>query len=432
MSPSGGEGLLTCVDYGGPAMDVSVEAVGADDGAAPAAPASGRRSRRERRETAASGPLVVDVDVVVIGAGQAGLSAGYHLRRAGFAAVGTPGWERAERTFVVLDENPRPGGAWQHRWPALTMGAAHRVNDLPGMTLRPAEEDEPAALVVPEYFSQYEEAFELQVQRPVRAERVADDGTGRLLVSTHHVEHPDEAVMWRARGLVNASGTWTRPFWPAYPGQWTFRGRQLHTHDFRTAEELADGPVVVVGGGTSAVQILLLLAPLTPTTWVTRRPPQWVDAEFTPEYGRDSVAKVAERTAAGLPPGSVVSATGIPLTAAYREGIASGVLLARPAFERVVSDGVVFPPGPPPAGWVDGPTKVEARTLLWATGFRAALDHLAPLGLRTAGGGIVMDGTQVASDHRVQLIGYGPSASTIGANRAGREAVQNLLRLVGR
>jgi cation diffusion facilitator CzcD-associated flavoprotein CzcO len=386
-------------------------------------------ARRERRETAASGPLVVDVDVVVVGSGQAGLSAGYHLRRAGFVAVGTAGWEHAARTFVVLDDNPRPGGAWQHRWPALTMGAAHRVHDLPGLALRRTEDGEAAALVVPEYFAQYEDAFELQVQRPVRVDRVDDVG-GRLLVATHHVAHPEEAVLWRARGLVNASGTWTKPFWPAYPGQRTFRGRQLHTHDFRTPEELADGPVVVVGGGTSAVQLLLLLAPLTATTWVTRRPPQWVDAEFTPEYGRDSVAKVAERTAAGLPPGSVVSATGIPLAAPYREGIASGVLLARPMFERIVPEGVVFPAGPPPAGWADGPDRVEARTILWATGFRAALDHLAPLGLRGPGGGIVMDGTQVVADHRVQLVGYGPSASTIGANRAGREAVRNLLRVL--
>ncbi len=397
--------------------------------------APGARTRRERRDAAAfaasSGPPMVDVDVVVIGAGQAGLSAGHHLRKAGFVAVGARGWETAERTFVVLDENARPGGAWQHRWPALTMGAAHRVHDLPGMSLPFNEDGRPAAEAVPEYFSQYEEAFQLAVQRPVRADRVTDDGTGRLLVATHHVTHPDVEVIWRARGLVNASGTWSKPFWPAYPGQWTFRGRQLHVHDFRDPQELADGPVVVVGGGTSAVQILLLLAALTPTTWVTRRPPEWVDAEFTPEYGRDSVAKVAALTEAGQPPASVVSATGLPLTEAYRAGIASGVLRARPAFERIVPDGVVFPPGPPAPGWLDGPELVPARTILWATGFRAALDHLAPLGLRTAGGGIVMAGTQVVSDPRVQLVGYGPSASTIGANRAGREAVQNLLALLG-
>ena len=66
------------------------------------------------------------LDVVVIGAGQAGLSAAYYLARQGLA----PGTD-----FVVLDANPAPGGAWLHRWPSLTLGAAHAVHDLPGMKL---------------------------------------------------------------------------------------------------------------------------------------------------------------------------------------------------------------------------------------------------------------------------------------------------------
>ena len=266
-----------------------------------------------------------------MGAGQAGLSAAYHLRRTGLVAVGSRGWEQARATFVVLDDNPRAGGAWQHRWPALTMAAAHRVHELPGMPLHVPDESEPAAQAVPYYFAQYEDAYDLQVQRPVRVERVADDGGGRLLVRSRVLDGSDAEVVWRARGLVNASGTWQKPFWPAYPGRSTFAGRQLHTHDFRTPEELADGPVVVVGAGTSAVQLLLLIAPLTPTTWVTRRPPQWIDADFTPEHGRESVSQVDARTRAGLPPASVVSVTGLPLTAAYRAGIEAGVLRARGA-----------------------------------------------------------------------------------------------------
>jgi NADH dehydrogenase FAD-containing subunit len=72
-----------------------------------------------------------------------------------------------------------------------------------------------------------------------------------------------------------------------------------------------------------------------------------------------------------------------------------------------------------------------ADVILWATGFRAELEHLAPLHLRGPGGGIVMEGTQVASEPRVHLVGYGPSSSTIGANRAGRAAVAALLKLPG-
>lgn len=437
--------------------------------------ATSRRARRRAQEV--TGPRTVDVDVVVIGAGQAGLSAAYHLRRIGLVPVGADGWERAGGTFVVLDDAPRPGGAWQFRWPGLTMADAHAVHELPGKELVVPDVRQPAADAVPYYFAEYEEQFGLHVQRPVRVERVdrEDAGTepgaevqepGRLLVRTRSVLAPDVQVVWRTRGLVNASGTWQKPFWPVYPGITAFRGRQLHTRDYRSAQDLADGHVIVVGGGTSAVQLLLALARVTSTTWVTRRPPLWRDEEFSPELGRDAVAQVDARTRAGLPPESVVGVTGLPLTDAYRAGIERGVLRARPMFDRLVADGaewdVAAVPVPVPApvdglrgvgapgaagdvavpgqlpgsapvpgsGWVDGPAYVEARTVLWCTGFRAALDHLAPLRLRGSGGGIAMDGTQVVADPRVQLVGYGPSASTIGANRAGREAVRNLRRLL--
>lgn len=403
--------------------------------------AGGRRARRDPRA-----PRTVAVDVVVIGAGQAGLSTAYHLHRTGLVPVGTPGWEQARGTFVVLDDNPRAGGAWQHRWRSLTMADAHRVHDLPGMPLTIPDPAEPAADAVPYYFAQYEEAFGLNVQRPVRVQRVEragagtvpddvvpDDAEPRLLVTTRHVDHPDAQVVWSARGIVNASGTWGKPFWPAYPGRASFRGRQLHTRDFRAASDLADGHVVVVGGGTSAVQLLLQLAEVTTTTWVTRRAPVWRDEEFTPELGREAVGRVDDRVRAGLVPESVVSVTGLPLTPAYRAGIASGVLRARPMFSRIVPQGVAW--DTPATDGLDGASArpdasavVEARTLLWATGFRASLDHLAPLGLRAPGGGIVMDGTEVVAEPRVQLVGYGPSASTVGANRAGREAARRLRR----
>ncbi|WP_353848714.1 NAD(P)-binding domain-containing protein [Cellulomonas sp.] len=417
----------------------------AEDG--PAAPAVSRSRRRRAAtaagpERAAGAPDGVLVDVVVIGAGQAGLSAAYQLRKAGLVPVGDRGWEDAAATFVVLDDAPAPGGAWQHRAPGLRVMDAHGVHDLPGMPLLVPDPAESAARAVPYYFAQYEEAFGLHVQRPVTVTRVEDAGE-RLTVTSHLVDAPEATVRWHARGLVNASGTWRKPFWPAYPGREVFTGRQLHSRDVRDPAELADGHVVVVGGGTSAVQLLLALARVTTTTWVTRRPPLWRDAQFTPEVGRAAVALVDERTRAGLPPGSIVSVTGLPLTDEYRAGIAAGVLRARPPFSRLTPDGVAWD-GPPPShdavdpaapddearalgAWVDGPDEVAARTVVWATGYRPALDHLTPLRLRASGGGVVMDGTRVVADPRVHLVGYGPSASTIGANRAGRDAVRALL-----
>jgi hypothetical protein len=83
--------------------------------------------------------------------------------------------------------------------------------------------------------------------------------------------------------------------------------------------------------------------------------------------------------------------------------------------------------------WADGRT-LAVDVIVWCTGFRSSLDHLAPLLLRQPGGGITMTGrlaTEVASDPRVHLVGYGPSASTIGANRAGAAAASELIATLG-
>ncbi|PWW58278.1 FAD-dependent oxidoreductase [Actinokineospora spheciospongiae] len=343
------------------------------------------------------------VDVVVVGAGQAGLSSAYFLRRAGL-------------DFAVLDANPGPGGAWRHRWPTLRLGTVHGIHDLPGLALPHTDEDRPASEVVAEYFGRYEREFDLPVLRPVAVKAVRDTG------STLRVE--TARGTWETRALINATGTWDRPFWPRYPGQAEFAGRQLHTADYRGPEEFVGKRVVVVGGGASAVQALIELAPgAAATTWVTRRPPVWREGPFTPEVGRAAVARVAEAVEAGRPPESVVSVTGLMLTPEVVEARRSGVLDRLPVFDRLTADGVA---------WDDG-RFVPADTILWATGFRHALDHLAPLRLRGPGGGITVAGTRVAADPRLHLVGYGPSASTIGATRAGRAAVAELKRyLAGR
>ncbi|WP_439942296.1 NAD(P)-binding domain-containing protein [Streptomyces sp. BBFR115] len=346
-----------------------------------------------------------EVDVVVVGAGQAGLSSAYHLRRAGL---------RPDRDFVVLDHSPGAGGAWQFRWPSLTYGKVHGMHSLPGMELTDADPARPSADVIAGYFAEYERAFDLRVLRPVDVRAVRDGSGGRLLVET-------SAGVWSARALINATGTWDRPFWPRVPGQETFRGRQLHTAQYAGPEEFAGLRVVVVGAGASGTQHLLELAPYAAaTTWVTRRPPVFREGPFDEEAGRAAVALVDERVRGGLPPRSVVSVTGLPLNDAIRRGLADGVLDRQPMFDRITPDGVA---------WRDG-RRVAADVILWATGFRAALGHLAPLGLREPGGGIRVDGTRVLADPRVHLVGYGPSASTIGANRAGRAAVRDVRRLL--
>ncbi len=355
--------------------------------------------------------LRLETDVVVIGAGQAGLSSAYHLQRLGLAPI---------RGFVVLDRSPAPGGAWQFRWPSLTLSTVNRIHDLPGMRFADALGADagsapaavPAAEAVPRYFAAYERAFALPVYRPVTV-TVVCERDGRFVVESDRFDVS-------ARGIVNATGTWETPYIPEYPGAERFRGRQLHTKDYRTAEEFAGRHVVIVGAGISAIQLLDEISRVTTTTWVTRRPPEFRDGPFDEDAGRAAVKLVEERVRRGLPPRSVVSVTGIPVTPAIEAMRARGVLKRLPMFAEIVEDGV---------GWPDG-SVVRADVILWCTGFRSSLDHLAPLALREPDGGIVMTGrlaTQVAKDPRVHLVGYGPSASTIGANRAGAAAATELM-----
>ena len=342
--------------------------------------------------------------MAVIGAGQAGLSSAYFLRHAGYEPG--PG-------FVVLDADPAPGGAWQHRWPTLRMATVHGVFDLPAMHFDPPADDERASDAVPAYFAAYERRYDLRVRRPVKATSVSRADDDRLLVRTDDGD-------WAARAVINATGTWRTPFWPHYPGRETFLGRQLHTVNYRGPAEFAGQRVIVVGGGTSAIQLLTEIADVATTTWVTRRPPIIRDAPFTQEIGREVVAMVDERVRAGLPPGSVVSVTGLAATPAVVAAQAKGVLDRQPMFERITPHGVV---------WADGRFE-PFDVILWCTGWRASLDHLAPLGLREPGGGITMDGTRVVAEPRLYLVGYGPSASTVGANRAGRQAVREIRALL--
>lgn len=365
---------------------------------------------------------VRSADVVVIGGGQAGLSAAYHLQRRGLVAAGTvpEGFDQSggrAKSYMVLDAEDGPGGAWRHRWKSLRMATVNGISDLPGIAQPSVDPEEASSSFLTRYFDGYEHQLALAIERPVKVRAVFREDTnpdGRLRITTPRGD-------WSARAIINATGTWTRPFWPIYPGQASFQGRQLHVADYVSAEEFRGRHVIVVGGGISAVGLLDEISQVTTTSWFTRREPVWRDAAFDRQAGHDAVALVEERVRQGLPPQSVVAVTGLIWTPVLRAAAARGVLERHPMFTGITPGGVQMADG----------SFLAADVILWATGFRAELEHLAPLHLRGPGGGIAMDGTQVAVEPRVHLVGYGPSSSTIGANRAGRAAVAGILRFLG-
>ncbi|MGO4840566.1 NAD(P)-binding domain-containing protein, partial [Rhizobiaceae sp. 2RAB30] len=152
----------------------------------------------------------------------AGLSSAYNLQKLGVA----PG-----RGFLVLDKSSEAGGAWQYRWPSLTLSTVNRLHDLPGMEFADVVEagvtEVPASVAVPRYYAAYEQKFALPVYRPVTV-KVVCERNGRFRVET-------DRETFSARGIINATGTWETPNIPDYPGADRFQGQQLHARDHRTA-----------------------------------------------------------------------------------------------------------------------------------------------------------------------------------------------------
>ncbi|BFO18213.1 hypothetical protein SHKM778_46010 [Streptomyces sp. KM77-8] len=129
--------------------------------------------------------------VVVIGGGQAGLAAGYHLRRLGV-------------DFVILDGQSTPGGAWQHTWDSLHLFSPAAHSSLPGRLMPPQPcETYPDASHVVAYLADYEKRYDLPVQRGALVQAVHRDGPF-LRIQT-------DTGTWQARAVISATGTWTRP-----------------------------------------------------------------------------------------------------------------------------------------------------------------------------------------------------------------------------
>ncbi|MEU4290841.1 ArsO family NAD(P)H-dependent flavin-containing monooxygenase [Kribbella sp. NPDC026596] len=344
--------------------------------------------------------------IVVIGGGQAGLATGFYLRRSGLA----PGED-----FVILDAADLPGGAWARMWPTLRTFSPTQYSSLPGWMMPPWTGDSgypPAAHVV-DYLTRYEQRYELAVRRSVSVQSVTR-GVGGLLEM-----HSDRGG-WLAEHVVSATGTWSRPFVPTYPGR--FAGRQLHTADYRQASDFAGERVLIVGGGNSAAQILAEVSAVAETTWVTLRPPRFLPDNVDGRALFEIATQRNRARQAGEPDSGGVGGLGdIVMVESVRAARDRDVLHAREPFARLVDHGV---------RWHDS-SEAPFDAIIWCTGFRPALGHLTGLGLRGPDGLIPTDGTAAIKEPRLHLIGYGDwtgpaSATLIGAGRTARELVTHI------
>ena len=174
------------------------------------------------------------VDVIVVGAGQAGLAIGWYLARLGLR-------------FLVLEASAELGRSWRSRWDSLTLFTPAQYDALPGMPFPAPADTYPTKEPVADYLRAYADAFRLPVRLNSRVTSLGRSGDG------FEVRTADET--FSARRVVVATGPFQVPFIPPAAGGLDSTVTQIHSADYRNPQALPDGPVLVVGGGNSGLQI---------------------------------------------------------------------------------------------------------------------------------------------------------------------------------
>jgi len=177
--------------------------------------------------------------VVVIGAGQAGLSAGHHLGKRGIP-------------FLVLEANERIGDNWRSRWDTLRLYSPAANDALPGMPFPASRSTYPSGRQMGDYLESYAQNGRLPVRTGVHVDRLRrrDDGQAGFIVDAGDRRYEADQV-------IVASGPFSDPRIPAFASQLDPAIRQIHSKDYRRPSQLQDGPVLVVGASHSGADLAL-------------------------------------------------------------------------------------------------------------------------------------------------------------------------------
>ncbi|CAL9366652.1 putative oxidoreductase CzcO [Nocardiopsis dassonvillei] len=347
-----------------------------------------------------------ETPLAVIGAGQSGLAAARAANRAGVRPL-------------LLEASDRPGGSWPHYYDSLTLFSPARFSALPGLPLPGDPDRYPRRDEVVAYLRDYAARLDADLRCGHRVERVERDGDAFALSLA-------DGSRVRSRALVSATGGFTRPHRPDLPGLADFTGTVLHAAEYRSPAPFAGQRIVVVGGGNSGVQIAAELAGTARVSLATRAPVAW--AEQRP-LGRDIHWWFVRSGLDAAPLRRVWERAPVLVNddGRYRAAFATGDPDRREMFTRLEGDKVT---------WADG-TVERADTVLLATGYRPALDHLAPTGaLDRAGRPLHRGGVSTT----VPGLGYAgleyqrsfSSATLRGVGRDARHVVRRLLRATRR
>jgi putative flavoprotein involved in K+ transport len=214
------------------------------------------------------------IETVIIGAGQAGLSTGYHLARLG-------------REFVILESNARVGDSWRQRWDSLRLFTPARFDGLSGMPFPAPRDYFPTKNEMADYLEAYAAHFALPVRTGTRVNRVWREGA-RFMIST-------DTGLIEARNVVIAMASYQAPRIPSFASALSPEIRQLHSRDYKHLGQLRQGGVLIVGAGNSGAEIGLETTSARFPTFISGRSTGQVPFRIGSRAGRLVLAPVMFR-----------------------------------------------------------------------------------------------------------------------------------------
>lgn len=173
-------------------------------------------------------------DVIVIGAGQAGLSMGYYLKQTNLS-------------FIILDKAKEIGEVWKNRYDSLTLFTPRSYSSLPGLKMEGNQNQYPNKDEVAIYLNQYANNYSLPVQLNTVVERVTKTDNEFNVITNKET--------LGARKVIIATGPFQNPFIPEFSKELSKNIYQVHSSHYKNPNQLNEGSVLVVGGGNSGAQI---------------------------------------------------------------------------------------------------------------------------------------------------------------------------------
>jgi cation diffusion facilitator CzcD-associated flavoprotein CzcO len=340
-------------------------------------------------------------DVIIIGGGQSALACGYYLRR-------------TDLEYVILDNQEKCGGAWQHGWESLTLFSPAEHSSLPGWLMPKSENEFPTREEVIDYLCQYEKRYKLPIERAVEAKDVEKEADYFKIIT-------NESTFY-SKTIISATGTWGKPFIPAISGKDKFKGKQVHSANYQRPEDFAGQKVLIVGEGNSGAQILAEVSKVAETVWATRKTPEFLpdDVDGRVLFDQASAKYYAEKKGEKFD-ASKYNLGNIVMVPSVKEARIRDVLHSKGQFKAFTESGVI---------WENGEEELF-DAVIWCTGFGFATDYLQNIVSTDERGKIKTKETRSVEEENLWFIGFGgwtgfASATLIGVGRSARATVKEI------